>query len=108
MRASGWIIVCSLLAACGQAPQPAQAPLAATLAPGPAKGGAFDIRTPEGDRIVAPNLTERRALYDVHDGHIPVGMPIRMLQRLSDREVRDITAWLRSLPWTIRRWRGRR
>ena len=61
------------------------------------KGGGMDIRTPQGDRIVAPNLTERRARYDdralalllrqgkTHDGHVPVGMPIKMLQHLSDR-----------------------
>jgi cytochrome c553 len=74
------------------------------------KGGGMDIRTPQDDRIVAPNLTERRAHYDdralalllrqgkTHDGHVPVGMPIKMLQHLSDREVRDITAWLRAIP----------
>jgi cytochrome c553 len=74
------------------------------------KGGGFDETTPEGDRIVAPNLTKRRTLYDdagiakllhegrTHDGHLPFGMPIKMLQHLSDREVRDITAWLRALP----------
>lgn len=61
-------------------------------------------------RIVAPNLTERRSLYDdaaleklirqgeTHDGHFPLGMPIQMFQYLSDQEVRDITAWLRLLP----------
>ena len=74
------------------------------------KGGGMDIKTPQGDRVVAPNLTERRAFYDdvgiasllregkTHDGHHPFGMPIFMLQHLSDREVRDITAWLRALP----------
>jgi mono/diheme cytochrome c family protein len=74
------------------------------------KGGGFDITTPEGDRVVAPNLTRRRALYDdagiakllhegrTHDGHRPFGMPIKMLQHLSEREVRDIIAWLRALP----------
>lgn len=73
------------------------------------KGGGFDVTTPEGDRVVAPNLTIRRHLYDdpglaallhagkTHDGHRPFGMPIQMLQHLSDREVRDITAWLRAL-----------
>jgi mono/diheme cytochrome c family protein len=74
------------------------------------KGGGMDIKAPTGDRVVAPNLTERRALYDdagiakllhegkTHDGHRAFGMPIYMFQHLSDREVRDITAWLRSLP----------
>ena len=61
-------------------------------------------------RVVAPNLTQRRALYDdagleallrqgrTHDGHVPLAMPIKMFQHLSDQEVRDITAWLRALP----------
>lgn len=74
------------------------------------KGGGMDLRSPEGDRIVAPNLTVRRERYDdaglaallhegrTHDGHLPVGMPIFMFQHLSSREVRDITAWLRALP----------
>lgn len=74
------------------------------------KGGGFDITSPQGDRVVAPNLTSRRTLYDdpglaallhqgkTHDGHRPFGMPIFMLQHLSDGEVRDITAWLRALP----------
>lgn len=74
------------------------------------RGGGFDIKTPQGDRIVAPNLTQRRALYDdagleallrkgkTHDGHRAFGMPIYMFQHLSDQEIRDITAWLRGLP----------
>lgn len=74
------------------------------------RGGGFDIKTPAGDRLVAPNLTQRRALYDdaglvallregrTRDGHRAFGMPIYMFQHLSDHEVRDITAWLRSLP----------
>ncbi|MGH8051403.1 MAG: c-type cytochrome [Arenimonas sp.] len=61
-------------------------------------------------RIVAPNLTERRKLYDdagiaallrkgkTHDGHRPLGMPIKMYQYLSDQEILDITTWLRALP----------
>ena len=61
-------------------------------------------------RIVAPNLTQRRDVYDdaalaallregrTHDGHVPWGMPVKMFQHLSDREVRDILAWLRALP----------
>lgn len=60
--------------------------------------------------LVAPNLTEKRELYDdagierllrhgvTHDGHVPFGMPIKMFQHLSDGEVRDITAWMRALP----------
>lgn len=74
------------------------------------RGGGFDIKTPAGDRLVAPNLTQRRALYDdaglvallregrTRDGHRAFGMPIYMFQHLSDHEVRDITTWLRSLP----------
>lgn len=61
-------------------------------------------------RLVAPNLTVLRASYDddgieallrhgmTADGSLPLGMPIRMFQHLSDQEVRDITAWLRGLP----------
>lgn len=61
-------------------------------------------------RLVAANLTEKRALYDdgaleglirhgkTHDGHFPLGMPIKMFQYLSDQEILDITAWLRALP----------
>lgn len=74
------------------------------------RGGGFDIKSPQGDRVVAPNLTQRRARYDdaalaallhegrTHDGHRAFGMPIFMFQHLSDQEVRDITAWLRALP----------
>ena len=74
------------------------------------RGGGMDISTPEGDRIVASNLTKVRDKYDdaglaallregkTHDGHRAFGMPIFMFQHLSDQEVRDITAWLRGLP----------
>lgn len=74
------------------------------------RGGGYDQATPAGDRFVAPNLTERRALYDdaglsallregrTHDGHRAVGMPIHMFQYMSDQETSDLTAWLRSLP----------
>lgn len=60
--------------------------------------------------LYSPNLTAKRELYDdagikaflregkTHDGHPVFGMPIVMFQHLSDREIRDITAWLRSLP----------
>jgi len=129
--------VLSLLTACGEAPPPAKpstpaTPVAVVQAPEKGdpvegarvarrvgcdgchseggKGGGFDIKSPAGDRVVAPNLTERRALYDdagiaallhegrTHDGHRAFGMPIYMLQHLSGREVADITAWLRQLP----------
>ena len=60
--------------------------------------------------VQSPNLTVVRANYDdaglaallregrTHDGHRPLGMPVVMFQHLSDREVRDILAWVRSLP----------
>jgi cytochrome c553 len=121
-----------LLAACSPAPSPSTTPSAALepAAPpgdpvegrrlatrvgcngchGPAGAGEVFQENPELGRIVAPNLTHRRALYDdaalaallregrTHDGHVPWGMPIKMFQHLSDREVRDIIAWLRALP----------
>lgn len=127
------MIVLVLLAACGKAPEPETDASVAKVEAAPrgnpvegarvarrvgcdgchaegGKGGGFDITSPTGDRVVAPNLTSRRQLYDdaglaallhegkTHDGHRPFGMPIKMLQHLSDREVGDITAWLRSLP----------
>src|SRR6187431_2815431 len=61
-------------------------------------------------QIHSANITEKRALYDdaaferllrtgkTHDGHRALGMPILMYQHLSDSEVRDIVALLRSLP----------
>jgi mono/diheme cytochrome c family protein len=64
--------------------------------------GKFQVRS--------PNLTVKRDLYDddglvallregrTHDGHRPLGMPVFMFQHLSDREVRDIVAWVRALP----------
>ena len=71
--------------------------------------GEIFMENEEVGRVVAPNLTERRHKYDdaalaallregrTHDGHPPLGMPIHMFQHLSDAEVSDITAWLRSL-----------
>lgn len=134
MRAMG-LIALVLLTACGKSPAPASEPMPEVAAVqampkgDPAegarvarrvgcdgchgeggKGGGLDVTSPEGDRVVAPNLTARRALYDdagiarllregrTHDGHPPFGMPIKMLQHLSDGEVRDIIAWLRALP----------
>lgn len=131
-------IVCMVMAACSRTPAPVDAP-ATEMAVGATqpvpvtgdpveglrianrvgctgcherdgRGGGFDIKTPAGDRVVAPNLTKRRTLYDdaglaallhegkTHDGHRPFGMPIFMFQHLSDRDIRDITAWLRSIP----------
>jgi len=77
---------------------------------GPDGSGKVFMERPEVGRVVAPNLTQRRTLYDdaglealirhgrTHDGHLPLAMPIKMFQHLSDQEVRDITAWLRALP----------
>lgn len=74
------------------------------------KGGGLDETTPMGDRVVAPNLTQRRTQYSdaeleallhrgvTHDGHRVFGMPIKASQHLSEREVRDIIAWMRALP----------
>nr|WP_298129190.1 cytochrome c [uncultured Pseudoxanthomonas sp.] len=126
------VLLLLLLAACSPAPPPTTTPAAAVEpAPPPGDpveglrvatrvgcngchgpGGAGEVfqENPDLGRIVAPNLTQRRALYDdaglvallregrTHDGHVPWGMPVRMFQHLSDREVRDIIAWLRSLP----------
>lgn len=125
-----------LAAGCGRppepeassAPEPAPAPVAAAPLGDPVEGlriatrvgcngchgeqgeGQVFMDGPQFGRIVAPNLTQRRALYDdaalvallregrTHDGHLPLGMPIPMFQHLSDRELRDLTAWLRALP----------
>ena len=133
-----WLAVgCVLFAACSRTPESANAAAAAISPPAPVatpagdpveglrvatrvgcngcherdgRGGGMDIKTPQGDHIVAPNLTKRRAFYDAgsleallrrgktHDGHRPFGMPIFMFQHLSDQEVRDIAAWLFQLP----------
>ncbi|QIL21127.1 hypothetical protein [Thermomonas sp. HDW16] len=112
------MIALLLLAACGKSPSPEQQAPVAKVAVAPqgdpiegarvarrvgcdgchsqgGKGGGMDIKTPQGDRIVAPNLTQRRALYDdpglvrllhegkTHDGHRAFGMPIYMFQHLS-------------------------
>ena len=76
-----------------------------------ADGGGRELWEEKGKfKLFSPNLTVKRELYDdagiegllrqgrSHDGHVPFGMPISMYQHLSDREVRDITAWLRSIP----------
>lgn len=76
-----------------------------------ADGGGKELWEEKGKfRLFSANLTEKRELYDdagiegllrqgrTHDGHVAFGMPISMYQHLSDREVRDITAWLRSIP----------
>ena len=125
------MMVLVLLAACGKSPAPVATPVRAAV--GVPKGdpveglrvatrlgcngchekngaGSVFMDNPAAGLVVAPNLTERRRLYDdaalaallregkTHDGHPPLGMPIHMFQYLSDGEVRDVTAWLRSLP----------
>lgn len=135
-RALSAAILLMLLSACSREQAPAAAPVAApepAARPAPVKGdpveglrvatrvgcngchgehGGGEALWSEAGKfsLVAPNLTEKRELYDdaglerllregrTHDGHVPFGMPIKMFQHLSDREVRDITAWLRSLP----------
>jgi len=129
MRIALLVLLCLLLVACNRTPP--SAPVVSAPAPpagdpveglrvatrvgcngchGPNGAGEVFQENPELGRIVAPNLTQRRTLYDdaalaallregrTHDGHVPWGMPIKMFQHLSDREVHDITAWLRGLP----------
>mgnify|MGYP003618168224 FL=1 len=128
-----WLVGCLALVACMESPGPAPVPAPASIGKLSPKGdpveglrvatrvgcngchgeggrGDVFMEGKEFGRIVAPNLTQRPALYDeaalrallregkTHDGHVPWGMPIKMFQHLSDREVRDITAWLRALP----------
>ena len=129
MRIASLVLLCLSLVACNGAP-PSPPVVSAPMPPagdpveglrvatrvgcngchGPHGAGEVFQENPELGRIVAPNLTQRRTLYDdaaltallregrTHDGHVPWGMPIKMFQHLSDREVRDITAWLRGLP----------
>lgn len=129
------IIGVSLLAACSREPAPTAVsrPGTAEARPAPVAGDPVEglrvatrvgcngchggnaagekLWAEEGKfSLVAPNLTEKRELYDdagierllrhgeTRDGHVPFGMPIKMFQHLSDQEVRDITAWLRSIP----------
>jgi mono/diheme cytochrome c family protein len=74
-------------------------------------GGGAELWGEDGRYTVrSPNLTERRAFYSdealrdllregrAADGRRLFGMPFVMLQALSDREIRDIAAWLRALP----------
>jgi mono/diheme cytochrome c family protein len=74
-------------------------------------GRGGELWAEEGQyKLYAPNLTDKRGLYDdaalkallrdgrTADGHRPFGMPFVQFQHLSDRELRDITAWLRALP----------
>ncbi|HEY1036081.1 MAG TPA: c-type cytochrome [Pseudoxanthomonas sp.] len=129
MRIAPLVLLCLSLVACNRTP-PSPPVVSAPVPPagdpveglrvatrvgcngchGPHGAGEVFQENPELGRIVAPNLTQRRTLYDdaalaallregrTHDGHVPWGMPIKMFQHLSDREVCDITAWVRGLP----------
>ena len=73
------------------------------------KGGDF-LREPYVFRLVAPNLTHARAKYDdaawlrlfrtgaKRDGHLAVGMPIAGFQRLTDQDIANLVAFVRSVP----------
>lgn len=119
------LLLCGVIAGCAEPPPPP----ALVLVGDPVEGARIATRVgcngchgadaggrvfhegPEQGRIVAPNLTQRRALYPddralaallhegrTHDGHVPWGMPIKAFQHLSHAEVRDLGAWLRALP----------
>lgn len=72
-------------------------------------GGEF-MSVPKVFRLVAPNLTEAREHYDdaawlrlmragtKADGTLAVGMPNGAHQRLTDREIADVVAYVRSVP----------
>ena len=74
-------------------------------------GGGRDLWGEAGAyKVRSANVTEKRARYDdagldallaegrTHDGHKPFGMPVFMLQRMSEGERRDVVAWVRALP----------
>ena len=122
------LIATVLLAACGVAPEPPTPPALPVVAGDPVEGlriatrvgctgchdkdgGGSELWENKGKyHLYSPNITSKRDLYDdagfkaflregkTHDGHRVFGMPIVMFQHLSDREIRDITAWLRSIP----------
>lgn len=72
-------------------------------------GGEF-LHVPNVFRLVAPNLTDARERYDdaawlrlmragtKADGTLAVGMPNAAHQRLTDREIADVVAYVRSVP----------
>jgi len=72
-------------------------------------GGVF-LSEPHVFELVAPNLTRMREKYDDRawlrlfrtgakaDGQLAVGMPITGFQRLTDQEVADLVAYVRSVP----------
>lgn len=72
--------------------------------------GAVFMEQPHVLRLVAPNLTEVRDDYDAAawvrlmragtkaDGTLAIGMPNAAHQRLTDREIADLVAYVRSAP----------
>jgi mono/diheme cytochrome c family protein len=77
---------------------------------GPELGGTIFAEIPNVARIVAPNLTEARERYDdaglqrllrtgvKADGRLALAMPNKAFQRLTDRQVADVIAYLREAP----------
>lgn len=73
------------------------------------RGGDF-VEEPGVFKLVAPNLTQARAKYDdaawqrlfrtgaKANGSLAVGMPVKAFQRLTDREVGNLVAYVRSVP----------
>lgn len=73
------------------------------------RGGDF-VEEPGVFKLVAPNLTQARDKYDdaawqrlfrtgaKANGALAVGMPVKALQRLTDREVGHLVAYVRSVP----------
>jgi mono/diheme cytochrome c family protein len=73
------------------------------------RGGDF-VEEPQVFKLVAPNLTQMRAKYDdagwqrlfrtgaKANGSLAVGMPVKAFQRLTDRELADLVAYVRSVP----------
>lgn len=76
----------------------------------PDLGGGVFIDVPNVARVVAPNLTQRRSHYDEAaflqlmragtkaDGRLALGMPNKGHQRLTDRQLADVFAYLHSVP----------
>ena len=76
------------------------------------RGGDF-VEEPHVFKLVAPNLTQARARYDdaawqrlfrtgaKANGSLAVGMPVKAFQRLTDREVADLVAYVRSVPEVV-------
>lgn len=73
------------------------------------RGGDF-VEEPHVFKLVAPNLTQVRAKYDdaawqrlfrtgaKANGSLAVGMPVKAFQRLTDQEIANLVAYVRSVP----------